>query len=249
MTALPIIRGVSTALYPFSQTFMCQSGVSDGQAATPARWVKGPPLVRFEFPYNPIGQADKNTLKTFFASAKGQFTTNLSATLDQEYDYLSFDADEFSTIQQVNTLYGVRWTLTQTLPQSYSPGTSGTAYPTLTVGAKSELPYTQKKRYQTIVSKMESGPRYTYAEFGGGLTDFPTGGLMAWEFNESVLTDADVATKVAHFLANWGNVFPFQFTDEDGTTYSNVYYASPQLTITFIAPNHSSINTALIQMN
>jgi len=89
-TTLPIIRGTSTALYPFSQTYVCLTGISDGQAATPTRWVRGFPLVRFEFPYNPIHQADKNTLRAAFSSAKGAFTggsgsAGLTATTDQTY--------------------------------------------------------------------------------------------------------------------------------------------------------------------
>ena len=249
MTPLPIIRGTSTALYPFTQTFVCSTGISDGQAATPVRWVRAYPRVRFEFPYNPVNQTQKNSLKSAFGSAKGQFATNLSATPGTEYDYLSFDVDEFSAVEQRSTLYTVKWTVTQTLPQTLSPGTSGGAFPTLANGAISELPYTQKKRFQTIVSSVESGPKYTFAEFGGGLTGFPSDGLMGWEFSEPVVSDADVATKLAHFLANWGRAFGFTFTDEDGTTYSNVFYASDEFTITRNTPNQSSVKTALVQMN
>lgn len=248
-TPLPVVRGTSTALYPFTQTYICLTGKSDAQSSAATRWVKGPPLVRFEFPYDQLKLADKNTLKAAFVSAKGQFTTNLSATPGTEYDYLSFDEDEFAGAEAQSTLYGVKWVLAQTLPQNFSPGTSGGAYPTLSTGAISQLPYTQKKRFQTIASKMESGPKYTYAEFGAGLTGFPTDGLMAWEFNETHLSDSEVTGKVAHFLANWGDCFPFTFTDEDSTTYSHVYYASPQLTITRVAPNQASIRTGLIQLS
>ena len=248
MTPLPIIRGPSTALYPFTQTFVTYTGISDGQNATPTRWVTGYPTVRFQFPYNPLSVTDKNALKSAFVSAKGQFATNLSATTNQEYDNLSFDTDEFSAVEQTTTRYGVQWTLSQTVAQDLSPGTPGGAYPTLGTGAISQLPYTQKKRFQTISAVVGGVSKYTYAEFGGGLSGFPTDGLMGWEFNEQQLTDAEVNAKVAHFLANWGNCFPFTFTDEDGTTYSNVYYASPELTITRQQVNKSAIHTALIQM-
>jgi hypothetical protein len=248
-TALPVIRGTSSALYPFTQTFLCLTGISDSESAAPVRWVKGPPLVRFELPFNPVNQADKNTLKAALVSAKGQFATDRTVTTDQTYSYLSLDIDEFAAVEQNNTQYSVKWTVTQTLPQNLSPGSSGGAYPTCANGAISQLPFTQKKRFQTIVSKMDSGPKYTYAEFAGSLTNFPTDGLMGWEFAEPFLTDADAATKVAHFLANWGNCFPFSFTDEDGTPYSNVYYATPQLSVLRKAPNQNAITTALIQMN
>lgn len=249
---LPIIRGTSTALYPFTQTFICQTGTSDSQSAVPTRWVKGFPLVRFEFPYNPLTKTQKDTLKSAFTSAKGKYSSIISATLGAtEYDYLAFESDEFAAAEQHPTLYGVKWTVMQTLPQNWSPGTSGGAFPTLTNGLKGQLPYTQHKRFQTITSKVEAGPNYPYAEFGGGLAGFPTDGLMAWEFGNPVLSDADANTLIAHFLANWGNCFPFSFTDsqEDGVTYSNIYYASSQLVINRVNVNHTSVCVSLVQMN
>jgi len=251
-TALPVIRGTSTALYPFTQTFICQTGVSDSQSANPTRWVKGPPLVKFEFPYNPLNKTEKDALKTALTSAKGEYDDSLSATLGAtEYDYLTFDNDEFSASEPHSTIYGVKWTLMQTLPQNWSPGAWGGAFPTLANGLRGQLPYTQRKRFQTITAKVEAGPHYPYAEFGGGLTGFPSDGLMAWEFGNPVLSDADANTLIAHFLANWGNCFPFQFTDsqEDGVTYSNVYYASPQLVVTRVNVNHTSVGVSLVQMN
>jgi hypothetical protein len=248
-TALPIIRGSSTALYPFTQTYICLTGKSDGQSSMATRWVAGLPLVRFEFSYDLLKQADKNTLKAAFVSAKGQFATDLQATVGSAFNALSFDEDEFQGLEQQSTQYGVKWSLTQTLPQNLSPGASGGAFPLLSTGALSQLPYSQKKRFQTIVSRMASGPKYTYSQFGGGLTGFPTDGLMGWEFTESGLTDAEVTTKTNHFLANWGSCFEFAFVDEDVVTYSHVHYASDQLVIQRASYNRSSIKTELVQLS
>jgi len=253
-TALPVIRGPSTALYPFTQVYQCQTSCSDSQSGNPSRHVSGFPRLHFEFGYNPLRQADKNALKAAFAGAKGQFTggsgsAGLTATTDITYTDLGFDSDEFQAVEQVTTQYGVKWSLTQALPQNLSPGTSGGAYPTIATSVISKLPYTQKKRWQTVASTMPTGPKYTFAEFSGGLTNFPTDGLMGWEFDETVLSDALVNTKVAHFLANWGRAFPFTFTDEDGTTYSNVYYASDTMSILRADFGLSRINTVLVQMN
>lgn len=249
MTPLPILRGPCAALFPFTQTYTAITGVQDTQNGATTRWVKAPPLVQFQLPFMRMTQAQKNTFKASLVSAKGEFFTTWSLTTDQTYNNLSLDSDEFSAAEQNTTRYNAQWTLTQVMPQSFSPGASGGAYPTLSTGMICQLVYTQKERFQTIVSKVDSGAKYVYAEFGAGLTNFPTGGLMAWEFDEQNLTDAEVTTKVAHFLANWGNCFPFTFTDEDGTTYSNVYYGSPQLVITRQQFNMSSIHTVLIGMN
>lgn len=248
-TSLPIIRGTSTALYPFTQTYICNTGKSDAQSGATARWVKSPPIVRFEMPFNPLTQADKNTLKVDFGSYKGQFTTNLQLTaLGTTWTNLSLDSDEFAAVEQVTTQYGVRWVVTQAIPQNLSAGSSGGGFPLLTNGTMGQLPYTQKKRWQTIVSKVQAGPKYALAEFAGGWANFPTDGVMGWELDERMLTDADVNTRVAHFLANWGSAKPFTFIDEDGNSYIWVFYASDQMVITRQQPNVSSIKTVLVQM-
>src|SRR4051812_33478211 len=95
-TPLPIIRGTSTALYPFTQTYISLTGKADGQNSAATRWVKGPPLVRFEFPYDQLKMANKNTLKAAFTSAKGQFATDLSAGVGTTFTNLSLDDDAFA---------------------------------------------------------------------------------------------------------------------------------------------------------
>jgi hypothetical protein len=212
--------------------------------------VKGPPLVRFELGYNPLVQADKDTLKAALTSAKGEFSADLSLTTDIEFDNLSLDSDEFVAVEEKATQYGVKWAVTQTLAQSLSYGSyaAGYGFPVLSSGCIGQRPFIQKKRFQTISSKMPSGPKYTYAEFAGGLSGgFPSNGLMAWELGYVNLTDAEVTAFIQHFLAQWGDCLPFTFTDEDGTAYSNVHYASPELKIVRQQYNQSSMHIALIQ--
>lgn len=247
MSAMRIVRGSSAALYPFTQTYVCNTGTSNAQNGSTTRWPKSPPIVKFTLPYNPLSQTDKNNLKNDFTSAKGEFTTNLSVTTDITYTNLSFDVDEFTTTEQVSTIYGVQWALTQSLPQNFTPGASGSAFPTLASGRIGQIPYTQKKRFKTIASKMDAGPKYAFSEYGAGLTNFPTDGLMGWEFGNPSLSDADTATIIAHFLANWGDCFGFNFTDEDSVTYSKVHYASPQLVVNRLQKDQSSVHIALAQ--
>lgn len=250
-TSLPIIRGTSVALYPFTQTFRCFTLNSDGQNATAVRSVKAYPLVRFEFNYDLLSKTDKNTLKAAFESAKGQFSTDRYATIDGvQYNNLSFDSDEFQATETQSTIYGSKWTLTQAVSQDITTaaGASGAAYPQLSNGAPCQLPYVQKKRFQTTVSKVDCGAKYTFAQFAGGLSGFPTDGLMSWEFNESGLINSEVTAKINHFLANWGTCYPFTFTDENGVTYSHVYYGSDELSVVRHSYNMSSIRTSLVQM-
>ena len=245
---LPIVRGTSTALYPFTQRFIANTGKSDSIGAKTARWVKSPPLVQFELRYKPVSEADKNTLKSFFSTSKGQYATNLSLTTDLAYGNVSLSSDEFESVESGSTLYETSWVVKQTIPQNLSPGSSGGAYPTLASGAICQRPYTQKVRYQTIVSQVPAGPKRTFAEFGS-TSNFPSAGLMSWQFDEPMLLDADVSTKISHWLANWGDCFPFTFTDEDGTMYSKVYYGSNELVIERSGVDQNRIVTNLVQMN
>lgn len=318
-TPLPIARGTSTALYPWTQIYQFYNTVSNAENGNTYRSPFAPPTVKFNLPYNPLLVGVRNSLLAGFASAKGQFTTDLSVTTDQEYDNLSFDSDEFESIEHKPLLYGVQWTVDQVassaniqtvttlslsillpgtlamslvstvgLPLAYPynvlieneeiqvtglsvgvftivRGINGTTavthlfgtavrlapgnpFPTINNGCLGGYPFKSRQRFKSIVSKMESGPKFTFAEFAGTLANFPTGPLKGWEFTDSWLTDADAARIIAHFIANWGNLYPFPFTDEDATVNQNVYYASPTLSVTREFVNHVKITPALIQM-
>lgn len=88
--------------------------------------------------------------------------------------------------------YGGPMKLSQAITQNLSPGAPGGAFPTLANGALCALSYAEKKRFQTVAQNVDAGPNYTFAEFGGGLSGYPTDGLMAWELNEQKLSDVDV---------------------------------------------------------
>jgi len=249
--ALPVIRGASAALYPLEMTFCFLTGVGAWQNGAQQRWIRQPGgLVKVKLPYAYLTQAQKNTLKTAVSSAKGRFDQTLALSLPYGGSLATFsnfglDADEWSAVEARTGQYSGPVKLTQSVTQSLSPGTAGTAFPTLASGAIGILPYTQKKRYQTVAQKVEAGPNFTYAEFAGGLTGYPTDGLMAWEFAADMVSDADIVTLVAHFVANWGRAFSFTFTDEDAVPYAKTHYASDELTVTYRGVNDSSVRIML----
>jgi hypothetical protein len=249
--SLPVIRGVSALNWPFTMTLRFLTGVGQWQNGAQQRWVRLPSaLVRFTVPYPALTQAQKNTVKAAVTSAKGRFdnTLTISGPFNgglATYSNLGIDDDEWIATEAVTTQYNAPLKISQSITQGLSPGTAGTAFPMLANGSMGVLPYKQKKRFQTVQTRMEQGPAYSYAEFGGGLTGYPTDGLMAFEFNEDRLSDADTSTRIAHFVANFGKAFSFTFTDEDSTAYTKTHYASDELAITFKGPNNSSMNIML----
>lgn len=248
--ALPVIRGTSAALYPFTQTYSFLTLVGEMQNSYQQRSIKRFGLVKFEIPYPALTQAQKNTVKDAVRTAKGQFATTLTLTLGGiTYTNLSLDSDTFEAVESITTQYSAPLKLSQVIPQGLSPGTSGTAFPTLANGAMGILPYTQGIRFQSIVTKMEAGPKQIFSEFAGGLTGYPSDGLRYFRFDESHLSDADLATRVAHFVANFGRGKTFAFVDEDAVTYSACHYSMDDLVVNVAGVNNSSLKISIEATN
>lgn len=249
-TALPVVRGASAALYPFTLTISFDTVVQQFENAAQQRWARREALVKVALNYSKFSLAQKETIKAAFVSAKGQFDTTLTLTFGGvTFGHLAFDQDEFAATESSTMQYDIKLNLSQTISGTFTPGTAGTTFPTLANGCMGQLPYTQRKRFQSLVSKMAAGPKYTYAQFAGGLTGFPTDGLMAWDFEEQMLSDADLATRLQHFIDNWGRLKSFDFVDEDATTFSGVHYSSDELAVTYNGPNSSSLKISLEQTN
>jgi hypothetical protein len=253
-TPLPVIHGASAANYPFDVTYSFLTGIGQFQNGAQQRWIRQPgALIKVAIPYAQLTQAQKNTVKAAFAGAAGRFEQNLEISLPfggslATFFNLGIDADEWAATESKTTQYNGPLRLTQSITQNLTPGSPGGAFPTLANGAIGILPYVQKRRYQTIAQKVDAGPIYTFAEFGGGLSGYPgAGGLNGWEFNASMVSDADTATLVAHFLANWGRAFSFTFTDEDAVPYAKTHYAMDDLVVTYRGVNDSSLKIVLEQ--
>jgi hypothetical protein len=251
MPALPVIRGASAALYPFRMTISFLTGVGAWQNGAQQRWIRrSAGLVRFDIPYGGLSLAQRNTVKAAISSAKGRFDNTLTLTLGSTtYTNLGIDNDEWAATESDSMLYDGPLRLMQSVGQNLSPGTPGTNFPTLANGAICILRYRQKKRYQTVAQRVESGANYTYAEFAGGLSGYPTDGLMAWDLEESSMSDADLATRIQHFIDNWGRAFSFTFTDEDAVAYPKTHYAMDDLVIDYRGPNDSSVKIGLEATN
>lgn len=244
--SLPVIRGTSAALYPFTATYSFLTLVGEMQNGYQQRSVKRQGIVRFELPYAKMTQSQKNTIKAAVTSAKGQFDTTLSLVLGATtYTNLSLDADDFEAVESVTKQYNAPLRLTQTIPQGITIGIPTSPFPALSNGTMGVLPFTQGKRFQSIVTKMEAGPKYTFAEFGGGLAGYPTDGLMHWSFDESMLSDTDTAIRVNHFCNNYGKAYKFPFTDEDGNVYTAAHYATDELVVQYMGVNNSRLKVSL----
>ncbi len=248
--AVPVLRGSSALIYPFTWTISFLTDVAQMQNGYQQRAVKRAPLVRFEWTYAALSMAQKNTLLTWFNSAKGQMSGSESLAFGGvTYTNLSSDADEFTARESQTMQYDCPLKLSQVIAQDLSPGTAGGAFPPLASGAIGILPYTQGMRFQSIVTATPSGAKFAFAEFAGGLASYPSTGLKFWELAESHVSDADLATRTAHFIANWGRAKQFSFTDEDGTPHTKCHYAMDDLAIRVTGPNDSALTIKIEETN
>ena len=244
-TALPLIRGDSAAIYPFSQTVSFSTLVTPHQNGTEQRSARRLGVVKFAVPYPMLNQSQKNTLRAMFSTALGAAATDLTLTFGGiTYTGLSLDSDIFSAAEGGTMQYDCPLVLTQIIGQDLTPGTAGTAFPTLANGAMAQLPYTQRKRYQTV-SAVAGGVKWARSEFAGSLSGYPTDGLFSWTLDERRLSDADLATRLAHFIANAGRLRAFNFTDEDSTTYTKAHYAMDEMVINYAGPDDAAVRIEL----
>jgi len=244
--ALPVIRSSSAALYPFEMTLSFDTLVMRNQNGTEQRSARRLGLLKFSIPYPALTMAQKNTVRDAFDDALGAASTDITlAFAGVTYTGLSLDSDVFAAAENVTMQYDGPLVLSQAIGQDLSPGTAATAFPTLANGAMSQLPYVQKKRWQTVSQKMPAGPKWTRSEFGGSLANYPTDGLMAWTLDERRLSDADLVTRTAHFIANAGKLREFTFTDEDATAYAKTHYAMDEMVIRYAGPNDAAVKIEL----
>ena len=242
---LPVIRGVSAAIYPFTQTISFSTLVTQNQNGKEQRSARRLGMVKFSIPYPVLTQAQKNTVRSAVDSALGAASTDITLAFGgTTYTHLSLDTDMFSGAENSTIQYDCPLSLSQSVRQDLSPGTSGTAFPTLANGAMCQLPYTQHKRFQTV-AQAANGIKWTRSEFGGSLSGYPTGGLPGWTLDERRLSDADLATRLAHFIANAGKFKAFTFTDEDGTAYTKTHYAMDEMVINYAGPNDAAVRIEL----
>jgi hypothetical protein len=257
---LPVFRGASAATYPFTMTVTFRTIVGRFQNGSEQRSIGNPGgLVQFEVPFANLSQTQKNALKAWLATAKGSFDTTgeitgpLGAGLGGLVTYfnLELDSDEFAASQNGPLVYSAPLKLSQSLTQNLLPGTPGAAFPTLANGAMSTLPYTQRQIWQTVKTRALGGAAYTTPEFGGGFAGYPTGALAGWVLDQRMLTDADAATLLAHFIANWGRGYSFAFVDEDSVTYSHAngngspHYSSDSLSFRYNGVNDTDVKIGI----
>lgn len=252
--SLPLVRVSAQALYPVTRRVEFLTDVAFNGDFSEQRAKMRPPLTRFVFPYTSMKAADLTGVRNFLESQKGPFDATWSVTLGSTtYSNLVSEDDTFEAIEQAGSPlhYGFTLRARQTQNAGNTAGSAGAAFPALANGLRTQLPYSQIRRYAVMKNDNPlSGTAYRWTWLGGGLTGFPTGSLRGWVLSFPVLSDADLATIETHFRNQWGRWSSFTFRDpESGTDYTKCRYDQDVLDIVHQQTNVNVLTLRVMETN
>lgn len=252
--SLPTVRGGASCCTPVTRRVEFLTDVAIANNATEQRMKQRPPLTRFILPYTGMRGTEFTAFKNFFNSQKGAFDATWSFTHDgTTYNKMVFEDSVFSFKEDPGTPTYYSFTLKarQTQNSGQTAGSPNGAFPALANGARTQLPYTQMRRFAVMLNANQAcGVQYSWVWFGGGLTGFPSAALHGWELSYATLSNADAATIETHFRNQWGRWGGFSFTDpDDSTAYSNCRYDSDTLEIVNNGPNLNAITLRILETN
>lgn len=169
-------------------------------------------------------------IRDFWILQKGAFdpTWNIQLTdpalgTERPYLYMAFGDDEFTVQEQKPGRYALSLNAAQTVGETVT--VSPAAFPLLATGAKWQLPSSATLKFRTDRNDLEAGKRISYYAWPDP--------LRRWPLEFPIITDAELAAFVNHYLGQGGPVNEFSFADPNTSeTYEHCRYALGGITIT-----------------
>lgn len=225
---------------PVTLTLEFGTQIIRGQDGAEQRWMTHAGRASWTLPYNHITLAERDALLAVFESAKGSFDQTVSLTfLGTTYTGLYFDTDELEFTEATNkTWTGVvkLCTVVRTAETTAVPSD----FPTLSTGAKLQLPYRYSRRFDTVAMQTEGG-RVAYANQGYSARKWSVGG--------TVLTDAEASAIWNCFSYAQGMYRSFGFTDPDSAArYATCRFGSDKLEWRVLGAGQNAIQTTVQQV-
>jgi hypothetical protein len=249
----PGVRGSAVqALYPVTRTVSFLTRVQRFADATEQRWMLRAPMTKLSLPYGSLLATDKNNQVSFFASQKGRFDTTISVTLGANtYTNMTLLSDVFSVRNGAPLQYDTQIDLRQVKNSGFIwSNPVGPAFPTLSVGVRCQMPFTQTSRYLTAVNDQETGMRYSEAFYGAGFSKFPVSSLKEWALEYPHLSEADVAILESFAMTVGGRYWTFAFIDPlDGSSHPKCRLGSDDFILRYSGPNDVALSLQIIETN
>lgn len=250
MASLPTVRSGAKALYPIRRTNNFSTRVIQFQNGTEQRWKSRAPLNEFALQYTRINSTDRAALETFWASIKGSFDKTWDFTLSTTYGNCVMLDDKLVIKQTSPLLWDVSFRFRQVAKSGAVTGAGGGTFPTLASGVITQLPYGRSRVGFVTGNDQDSGQRYAYTWYAGGLTGFPTRDLDAWEVGGPSLSDADADTLEAYFAQMNGRYGTFTFVDPDSaSSFAKSRFGQDGFERVYVGPNQNSVSLRVEEFN
>lgn len=252
---LPTVRSGRQALVPLVRRNAFSTTVTQFENGTEQRWRNRAALHQFDLLYQGINKTDALALETFFNSVKGEFDSildtdfefTLGATLYQSNCLLE---DVFPIRETRVGRYDCGFRFRQTKKSGQITPSGSGSFPSLSTGVTTQVPYERHRSFSSIVNDQDSGPRYAWANYGGGLSGFPTTSLRSWIVGGPALSDADANTLEAFFAFHGGRYGQFSFTDPDtAVVHTKVRFGDDTFERRYVGPSQNSVTLRLEEFN
>jgi phage-related protein len=111
------------------------------------------------------------------------------------------------------------------------------AFPTFTAGESVHIPFGQITEYWNVINRQPHGYQYSY--------NILASGLKRWTIQFS-LSDTDLATLQAFWVARKGRYEEFTFTDPDtATTTAKCRFDQDSLEVRYAGPNENIVSVTI----
>ena len=111
------------------------------------------------------------------------------------------------------------------------------AFPTLDNAIVTQIPYTTVTRFTTTRNDQECGQRYAYSEKAAA--------LRRWVLTYAAITDAELATLQAFWLARKGSWDSFDYTDPNTTNLLTAHFAQDEFSWQVIGKNQNALSLVI----
>ncbi len=234
------------AAYPVSVPFNSvtrslefETRIVVGENGVEQRWPITSGEQRWVLTYNRLTLAQRDTILTAFDDAKGSFDHTLTfAFLGTTYSDIHFEEDKISPVEQAPG----KWALTVALRQykrAADTGTMPTEFPTLSTGARVQLPFTHEHEFLNVTCSTEGG-RHRWNRKAAAIRRWSAGG--------TVLSDAEADAIWELFSLAGGRWKMFGFTDPDNDTWYDSRFAEDKIERKYVSPGVNAVEVLIQQV-
>jgi hypothetical protein len=199
----------------------------------------------YQIPWRTLTRTERTLLDSHFQSARGKLLGNigfLDPFDDQTYicrlnqDSLTMSEDEATRWSSSLTLAQIDWTGKTNKPPV-------AAFPLLSSGAATELPYHMMRWYVTVIGEQADFSEARFEELQ------LAGGHQRWSVGGDNLTDVEASTLLDAWEGNGGPWSSFSFTEPETSVLYTAHFTDTEVTHTLNQYNSNSVRLQIEELD